>query len=145
MKRNKLWLLLGILVVILLAACGPKAKPVAPRPGATFTGPIEISGKAGSGTISQNISEDGASITSVAVTLKELKCDGFSAGSMTKEASDSFPVTDGEVVASLSGIGELRGRFSSPTEPSGTINLTLEIPYAGSCKLGTWNWSAKAD
>ena len=118
---------------------------VIPKPGATLTGPIEISGKASSGTISLTISEDGASVTSVSITLNDLECDGFSAGSYSAERQGSFPVTGGAFSASLSDIGTIEGLFTSPTEASGTIDLVLEIPYAGTFELGTWNWSAKAD
>src|SRR4030042_6178964 len=51
----------------------PNAGSVSPKPGATFSGSIEITGKASSGTIEFSISEDGASVTSVSVTLKDLK------------------------------------------------------------------------
>ncbi len=144
---HKSWLLLLIVGAILpLTACGGDGAPAtSPQPGAVLTGPVEISGKASSGTISLTVSEDGASITSVGITLTDLKCDGFSAGSFTKEAGGEFPAAKGKVAASLSGIGEINGRFTSPTEASGTIELALEIPYAEPCKLGTSNWSAKAD
>jgi len=149
---HKLSLLLVIVAAISgMTACGGEedagegAGGTAPRPGAVLTGPIEISGKASGGTISLTVSEDGGSISSVKVTLQNLKCDGFSAGSLTKEAGGVFPVAKGNVNASPSGIGEVKGRFTSPTVASGTIDLVLEIPYDGTCKLGTSNWSAKAD
>ncbi len=166
MKRKSLWLLL-VMLGLILTACAPKATPVAPtpveatpkppeatptpvpvlepQPGATLTGAIKISGKATSGTISLTISEDGASITSVGITLMDLTCDGFSAGSMTKKSEAPFPVAQGNIVASPPGLGEIKGRFTSPTEANGTVNLTLEIPFAGTCELGIWDWSAKAD
>jgi len=144
---HKLWLSLVIVGLILpAAACGGGGtSATSPQPGAVVTGPIEISGKASSGTISLTVSDDGASIASVKVTLTELKCDGFSAGSLTKEAGGAFPAAKGNVVASLSGIGKIDGRFTSPTAASGTIDLALEIPMGGTCKLGTQNWSAEAD
>jgi len=127
------------------ATVTPSGGPVAPKGGATFTGPIEISGKASSGTISFSISEDGALITSVTVTLKDLKTETFSAGSMTQESRSPFPVTDGNLAASLSGIGAIEGRFTSPTKASGTIDITLEIPFSGPCRLGECRWSAQTD
>ena len=170
MRRKKVWLLLVIVGLILpLIACAPKATPVAPRPveatptpkpaeatptpvavlrpqpGAILTGPIEISEKASSATIFLSISEDGVSIASVGIALVDLKCDGFSAGSMTQDFGGPFPVAEGDIAASLSGGGEIKGRFTSPTEASGTINLILEIPFGGTCDLGRWDWSAKAD
>ena len=144
---HKSWLLLIVIAGLILpiAACGGEGAPVAPQPGAVLTGPFEISDKASSGTISLTVSADGASITSVGITLNDLKCDGFSAGSLTKEGGGTFPVADGKIVASVSGIGKLDGRFTSPTEASGTIDLILEIPFGGgTCKLGAQNWSAKA-
>ena len=145
---HKLWLSLVIVGLILpAAACGGGGgtSATSPQPGAVLIGPIQISGKASSGTISLTVSDDGASIVSVKVTLTELKCDGFSAGSLTKEVSGAFPAAKGNVVASLSGIGKIDGRFTSPTAASGTIDLALEIPMGGTCKLGTQNWSAEAD
>lgn len=162
MGKGKLWLLL-VIVGLILAACAPKATPVAPmpveatptlspaailgpQPGATFSGPIEISGKASSGTISFTISDDGDSITSVSVLLSDLECDGMSAGSMETRASGPFPVTDGELAASPSNLGEIEGQFTSSTEAVGTINLRLEFSVLDQkivCELGTWGWSAE--
>ena len=140
-------LLLIVGGVISMTACGggEGAPATAPLPGAVLTGPIEISGKASGGTIGLTVAQDGASITSVKITLMDLNCDGFSAGSLTKEAGGVFPAAKGNVVASPSGIGEVKGRFTSPTVASGTIDLVLEIPYDGTCNLGTWNWSAKTE
>lgn len=123
----------------------PKAGTVAPKPGATFSGSIEITGKASSATIEFNISGDGASIISVSITLKDLKTDGFSAGSMTKKTSGTFSITGGNFDASLSGIGKMKGGFTSSTQASGKIDLTLDIPFSPAAKLGEWNWSAKAN
>lgn len=117
------------------------------QPSAVFGGPIEISGKASSGAISFAVSEDRASITSVSVTLKDVKCDGMSAGSMETTTSGPFPVTDYKLAASASNLGEIKGQFTSSTEAVGTIHLRLEFSVLGQttvCELGTWNWSAEA-
>jgi hypothetical protein len=136
-----------VAVVISMTACGggEDAPATAPLPGGVLTGPIEISGKASGGTIDLTVAQDGASIISVKITLTDLNCDGFSAGSLTQEGGGVFPVAKGKVVASPSGIGEVKGQFTSPTVASGTIDLVLEIPYDGTCELGTWNWSAKTE
>ena len=149
--RKMFQLALAVFLAMMLAACGtktapsaPTSAPVAPKPGATLSGAVEISGKASAATITLKVSADGTALTSVAVTVQNLKCDGFSAGSMTKEVQGTFPVTGGTLTASVSGIGEIKGRFTSPTEASGTANLTLAIPMSAPCALGEYKWSAKA-
>ena len=162
-RINRLFSLVLTVVIILLmvmstVSCGggrtmgtpsgeseKTTESAVPRGGATFTGQIEIRDKASSGTIQFSISADGSSITSVTVNLKDLKCNGFSAGSMNKEVSGSFLITDGNINASPSGIGEIKGRFTSSTKASGTIDITLEIPFSAPCELGEWPWSANAD
>jgi hypothetical protein len=119
-----------------------------PAPGVTFSGPIEISGTASSGAISFIVSEDLASITSVSVTLHDIKCDGFSAGSIETSTSGPFPVTDGKIASFPFNQGEIKGQFISSTEAVGTIHLKLVFSILNQktvCELGTWNWSIKED
>jgi len=166
-KTNRLFSLVLTVVLILsvamsIVSCGggkttltpsgeeettPKSatESVAPRGGATFTGQIAISGKASSGKIEFTVSGDGTSISSVSITLDNLNCNGFSAGSMTQEISGSYAITEGNFTASSSSIGTLEGRFTSSTQASGTIDITLDIPFSGPCSLGEWRWSAEAD
>jgi len=59
-------------LITTLAGCGegtgtPEGGQAAPKPGATFSGPVEITGMASSATISLVISADAGSITSVEV------------------------------------------------------------------------------
>ncbi len=159
MKKRVLWLGLSFLLVtaLVLTSCIPadegqqeeeeeeeeEGESVTPTPGVNFTGPILISGKASSGAIKFRISEDRASITFVAITLKDLKSDGFSAESINKEVSGSFPVIGGSFDASIAGIGEIEGHFTSPRKAIGTINITLEIPLSEPLELGEWGWSAR--
>jgi hypothetical protein len=82
----------------------------------------------------------------VQFTLTDPKCDGFSAGSSTTETQSVFPVTNGNIAISLARGDQIKGRFTSPTAASGTIDLTVDPGIGGTpCDLGTWNWSAKAD
>ena len=116
------------------------------QPGATFSGPIKMSGKASGGTLSFTISEDGTSIA-LEITLSDLKCDGMTASSMSTQASGPLSITDYSFNASFSDLGEVEGRFASPTEASGTINISWKISILGqttACELGTWEWSAEA-
>jgi hypothetical protein len=146
---HRLWLLLVVVgLVFPVTGCGGDGgSGASPQPGAVLTGPIEISGTADGGTISLTVSEDGGSITSVEVTLTNLNCDGFTAGTWTMGRGGDFPVADGTIAASPSGIGQVKGRFTSSTAASGSIDLALDWYYGGGAceKLGTWNWSAEAD
>jgi hypothetical protein len=155
MGRSLRFAVLALLVVSLVA-CGSQSAGVAtgetpaapkgaavPKAGATYAGPIEISGKASAGTITLKVSDDGAAITSVSVEFTDLKCDGFSAGSMSKQVGGTFAISNGQLTASVSGIGDIKGRFASATEASGTAKITLDI-MGSPCELGQFDWSAKA-
>lgn len=133
-----------VLLAVLLVACGGTSMP---EPGSTFSGPIDISGGASSGTFTFTVSDDGAAITFVGFSLTDVRCDGFSAGSWASQASGMpFPIRDGSINVSSSSIGEAEGRFTSPTEASGTIDLRPELSFGQTtrCELGEWEWSAEA-
>ena len=150
---NSGWSLLGRLVAasallgaatIVAVSCGGGGKGgVAPQANGTLTGPIEISGKASSGTITLTVSEDGKSITFVTVLLKDLKCDGFSAGSSSTGVAVKFPVAGGNLNGSPPSLGKISGHFSSPTEASGKVDLKWDMGGVAPCELGEWKWSAK--
>ena len=131
--------MLGLtLMVLALAACTaePKAEP---KPGGQFTGDIDLGGKASRATITFTVADTGNWISSVGIELSDMKCNGGSAEQMSAWASVLGTIVDGAFTASPSGIGEVQGRFTSPTQASGTIHLKLKI-----CDLGTHNWSATA-
>lgn len=117
---------------------------VAPTPGATLSGPVDISGKASSAIISLVVSDDGASITSVGATLNDLKTESFSAGSMDKRATTRIPITGGSFSGPVGGLGTIEGKFTSPTEASGTVKLNVEIPFSEPADLGEFSWTASA-
>jgi hypothetical protein len=108
----------------------------------------------GSGTIALVLSDDGSSITQVNVTItnSSAECSNGSKGtvgfgSMEVSFSGPWPITDGNIDASLFKGGELKGKFTSPTEASGTIHVLGGVSLLGSphtCDFGTWNWDAKA-
>jgi len=142
MRWKKLLLLLLIIgIIFYLTTC---AKKVTPKPNTTFIGDIEISEKASTGTISFKILGDGSLITSISITLTDVKANGFSAGSITQRNDTSFSITEGNIDASISAIGDIKGRFTSPTKANGTIHLLLEVLNV-TYDLGTWNWSASTD
>jgi hypothetical protein len=162
-------LFLGLAALALvLAAC---AGNVNPPPGASFSGAIDVGEKASSGAISFKVSEDGASITDLDITLRELKCDGLSAGRVHDYLGDmQISITDGKfsasipamgrevenykldtppsafpTVASLDNVGQIDGKFSSSTQASGTIKIHMWVVMTDrACELGTFPWKAEA-
>jgi len=138
-------LLVFVIAALMLASCGGGTEP---KPGATFTGPIRIGNdKASSATIRFTISEDGSTIKSVGVTLNNVKCGGMTAGTLSVSSGGDFKFSGGGLNISPSNIGVIKGRFTSPTEASGTVHLALKLDVMGStisCELGTWNWGAEA-
>ena len=122
------------------------ADPVA-ADGVSFSGPIAIGKGASSANLRLAISDDRSSITSVEATLNNLDCGGMSAESMSTTSSGQFPITEGEFAVTASGIGEIQGQVTSPTEASGVIDLRWEVSILGQtlvCELGEWNWTATA-
>jgi hypothetical protein len=145
MKTRRLCLAcIGIVTLLVLAACGSgdTAGSALPTPGATFEGPVQISGSASSAVIDLKVSDDGAFLESVSVTMNDLKTEGFSAGSMTKNVGVNVPVGKGSFSAPLSGLGSISGSFSTATEASGKIRLKVEIPLDGTADLGEFAWTA---
>ena len=162
--------ILGIaLVFLLLAGCGTRA--IAPRPGATFSGPIKVGAKAGSGLLSFAVSEDGAALTNLRTSLQKANCnDMIIMGSVEDYTSDpGITIANGAIDGSLPAmggmvtdysfhpgdsfpspvpdpytVGRITGRFTSPTSASGTITIFLGAAMSGGivCELGTFDWSA---
>jgi hypothetical protein len=143
--------IVAIIVVIVIVVVAVVAvvlmKPteeVTPMAGATLIGSIDIREKASGGTINFTISEDGASITYVCVTLNDVESLIF-AGSMSHSTTCSIPITGSAFSASVPAIGEIEGQFTSPTKASGTINIIFDVYQMGNVEFGEWNWSAKVD
>jgi hypothetical protein len=126
-------LLVLALILGFISACA-----VQPKSGATFVGMISMD-RAESAQIALKVSDDGQTIESVSVTFTELKCEGFSAGSSSTTVTGSTPITNGKFEFKSSDIGEISGRFTSPTAVQGTVHLAF---YDGQAECGTWEWSA---
>jgi hypothetical protein len=147
MKAGRLCLVsIAIIALMAMVACGggDTSGSASPTPGATFEGPVQISGSASSALINLMVSADGASLESVSVTLSDLKTESFSAGSMTKQVGASMPIAKGRFSGSLGGLGDISGSFLTATEASGTITLKVEIPFDGTADLGEFAWTAVA-
>jgi hypothetical protein len=135
-------LLAMALVLLLLMACGGKS--ASPKPGATFVGKIAMD-TAKSAQINFKISADGQSIESLGFSSTEIKCGGFSAGSTSSNASGQYPVMDGKIEIKSSSIGDITGRFTSPTKAEGSIHVLLDAGMGGSIDCGTWDWSTTSE
>jgi len=160
------------LVFLLLVGCSaPVSAPVSPKPGASFSGAIVVSDKASSGTLSFTVSETGAAITDMSISLQSANCnDMITMGSVTDFLSNpGITITDGTFEGSLPAmggmvtdyrfnpgdsfptpvpdpytVGKIAGRFTTPTTASGTITIFLGATWSGGivCELGTFDWSA---
>jgi hypothetical protein len=140
--------LAAALAAVFLAGCGastpaPTAVPsIRPNPGATLSGPIEMGDKATSAVIALHVSDDGSAITSLSASFTNLKCDGFSAGSMSSQDTSMHAITGGEMRMDSTSLGKLTGTFTSPTAAAGSIELTINPGIGSAIPCGTWNWSA---
>ena len=143
-----------MLVLLLTTGCGGAN----PQPGAVFAGTLEP-GAAGDnasiagGELEFTISENGDGITSLTYALNGLTCipkEGvvMEGGdrSTTMEATQPFPIEGGSFEVDMSDI-VVNGKFSSPTEASGTmkVSITSQDSTLGSftCDYGVLNWSAQ--
>ncbi len=137
--------LVGLLLLISLIACGAGGQPKA---GATYSGTIDVpKDKASSAALSFKISDDGAQVTSIALSLSDLHCETMSAGSMSQSTTGQFPLSGNQINIQSDSIGEIKGKFTSGTAASGTIHIAMKNEIMGAtilCDLGTFNWTAKA-
>lgn len=153
MRQKTLFILL-VACALVLAGCGGR---VAPTPGGIFSGPIETGDRAGSGTLSSQVSEDAGSITDLSIALTDVACDGLTlgrihdllGGSLTSVVdgrfSASMPAMGGAgqsesqnyslttspaafpVVASLETVGRIDGEFTSSTQAAGTLTIHIWV------------------
>jgi hypothetical protein len=173
MSRQKLsHRILGIaLVFLLLAGCGAPA--AAPDPGAAFSGAINVDAKAGSGSLSFSVSDTGAAIGALSISLQSANCNNMiTMGSVEDSVSDAgITITDGAFEGRLPAmggmvtdyrfnlgdsfptpvsdpytVGKIAGRFTTSTTASGKITIFLGAPMSGGvvCELGTFDWSASS-
>jgi len=141
----------SFLIILLVIGCGGAS----PHPGATFSGPMEISSSgmgsnvtADGGEIEFTVTEDGAGIDSTIYNLINAVCSNDEKTRVVEGAwskgVQSFPpppIENGsfEIVASDGVI--IKGNFNSATEANGTIEISTEEGQLV-CDFGTWNWSA---
>ncbi len=166
MNKNFMLLLLSILAALLLASC---THTFPPQAGAVFTGKIAIGDLASSAGISFNITDDGSTIENLTISLADLDCNYLKAELMSGAVYVGIPVADGSFSASLPVLGntfsnfetkvppqdlpeisegrpgQFSGKFTSPTQASGSIHLYITVPMWGKFELGTFDWEAEGD
>jgi len=135
--------LTAALAAVLLVGCGASTPPM-PRPGATLSGPIEMGDKATKAVITLQVSDDGSAITSMSAFFTDVKCDGFSAGSIMTQDRSAHPISGGQLRVDSGSLGNLTGEFTSPTAIARSIELTIN-PGSGTRACGTWDWSASRE
>jgi len=123
-----------------IPAVEPAVTPPA-LPSVTLVGKITMD-SAKIAQITLKVSADGKLIEGLGFSFTELKCEGFSAGSMSTEMTTRESVTDGKFEFSSS-FGVISGRFTSPTAVKGSIHLKFNQKPIGEFECGTWEWSAK--
>ncbi len=151
-------ILVFALLTFLTSGCNRSSAPsasqaISPQPGSSFTGNLEGENETGSGTISFDISVDGTAINNLNITLNDssANCGGASTGTLgfgqlALPFTGPYLIKEGSFSIEISKTGGLNGKFTSPTEASGSINLILDVTLFGNsqtCDFGTWNWSAK--
>jgi hypothetical protein len=95
--------------------------------------------------ITLKVSEDGRMILSVSVAFTDLKCEGFSAGSISTGEGGNHPILDDKFEIESSGIGKVSGRFTSPNKVAGSYHVLLNLGFGGAIECGTWDFSATGD
>ena len=118
---------------------------IQPNPGATLSGPIEMGGKAATAVITLKVSDDGGAITSLSAFFTNVKCDGFSAGSIMSQDGSTHPISGGALQVDSSSLGKLTGTFTSPTAVAASIELTINPGIGSPIPCGTWDWSASQE
>lgn len=106
------------------AACSGQAEPL---PGATFQGAIETGARAGSGAIDFAVSEDGASIADLGLTLTDVDCDGLTLGSTHDQYGGSLtPIESGRFSGAIPAVGT--GGFSTSSDYSVDAEAFASFP-----------------
>lgn len=168
MKNKWLFLINVVAIVLLASACGGTAKP---KPGAQFSGTIDMGTSAKGGTIRFSISSGGESLENLEVVVNDLTCKKMTVGkARDSQVFPNIPVTNGRfnspipaigrisenyklggspddfpVIDSLNTVGKIDGQFDSPTKASGKITLYMWVVMTDrACEMGTFSWVAEA-
>jgi hypothetical protein len=78
-------------------------------------------------------------------SFTDVKCDGFSAGSIMTQDRSAHPISGGQLRVDSGSLGNLTGEFTSPTAIAGSIELTINPGIGSRIPCGTWDWSASRE
>ena len=138
----------------------PTEPPSMPQPGATFSGPMtrRTSGEyttVAAVELELTITANGSAVASVGLSMRNTRCTNDT-GSVTIESggrtstmtpAQPFTVANGEFEFSIAGL-TASGQFTSPTEATATVELTLDervgMGSTITCDYGSWDWSGTA-
>lgn len=130
----------------------PTLPAVQPQPGSVLAGNIGLNKTDNDATIEFKISEDGTHIIHLFVSIiGSLECPGVSMGEGAQVGQGlrgPFLISEGTIDTDLPSGGAFKGRFTSPTEASGTIEIQgvpLLKGIAECLELGELNWTAEAE
>jgi hypothetical protein len=164
MKTMKLQLayIILILTLLLLTAC-TGGSSVEPQASATYSSKLTVTeagenGTATGGEIEFTISEDGAGIASLSYNLTSDSCiaDGITIQGVGTSSRKMPPpeVKNGTFIWEDENV-QVEGTFTSSTEASGTITITIQHNVQTSinspatkkitCDYGTWTWDASME
>jgi hypothetical protein len=148
------------MIMVLTTGCGGSSA-VQPQPGATFSGPMELSASGvgsnvtvNGGEIEFTVANDGSGVVSSTYSLKNALCVNEQKNTRVSGGSN-YLVSKNPPVPIVKGKFEfeagdyiIKGDFTSETEANGTIEIysfemeTLNTGNYFTCDFGTWNWSA---
>jgi len=148
------------MILVFATGCGG-ASSIQPQPGATFSGPMELSASGvgsnvtvNGGEIEFTVTDDGSGVVSSTYSLKNATCVNEQkntrvGGGSIYLASKQLPAPVGKGKFEFGTMDYIiKGTFTSATEANGTIEIysfemeTLNTGNYFTCDFGTWNWSA---
>lgn len=151
MDKTKKYLPITLLT-ILLVACAAE-----PKPGARFFSDLDIKvDQASTAKFNFGISSQGNRIEFVMFEITGLNCAAISAERSSYYTVSNILISSGRFQFNDPGIGDVSGRFVTPTEARGTIHISYDWERGGalenfiihdraaSCDLGTFEWRATA-
>jgi hypothetical protein len=149
MCKTKLCLPIAFLILLLVGCVAE------PKPGVKFFSDLNIKvDKASSAKFYFGVSSQGNRIEYVMFDITGLNCSSISAERSSYYTVTNITISSGKFHFTDPGIGEISGRFVTPSEARGTIHISYDWEKGGAlenfiihdraafCDLGTLEWTA---